>query len=288
MFKAKVDKYLILTLIAPILYCCYFLAQGKFLLKGNSDAISLNIPYFVAVNDAVSTDIIPSWTRLTFTGFPLIGSPTLLWYPPNWLVFIVDKAYIPHAMTALAWLHFIGIAFVGYIFFREISKSNFWASVSSLAYTFSLPVMYGLSVVTLSYLVGYLFVPLALYVIHTSGRRARRLNLVYIALITFAIITGAFIQLALYSIPIIFLYSIVIGIFGTETNAGDKKSILCSIGGIIIGILLSAPMLLPMFAINSDTSRNYMQDEIQKQIQDKKEIIAAAGLNSKQRYELSK
>lgn len=256
-FKNRFDPYMLIPFLAPIAYCLYYVVQGKFLLKGNSDTIDVNIPYFIAVNDAVSTDIIPSWTRYTFTGFSLIGSPTLLWYPPNWLAFIVDKNYVPHVMTALAWLHFIGVALAGYIFFREISKSSFWASVSALAYTFSLPVIYGLSVVTSSYLAGYVFTPLALYVIHTYNKRARHLNSVYIALITFALVTGAFIQIALYSLGIIFLYSFAVGFFGTESGTGDKKTILYFLAGIVLGIFLSAPMLLPMFAIGSDTSRDF-------------------------------
>lgn len=255
--KKEIELYSIIAVSLPILYCIYFLVQGNFLLKGNSDTIDVNIPYFIAVNDAVSTDLIPSWTRYTFTGFPLIGSPTLLWYPPNWLAFIVDKTYVPYVMTALAWLHFIGVAFAGYIFFREISKSEFWALVSSLAYTFSLPVIYGLSVVTSSYLAGYVFTPLALYLIHTHGNRAWHLNSVYMALITFALITGAFIQITLYSLGIIFLYSFAVAFFGTESGPGEKKTILCFLAGIILGIFLSAPMLLPMFAIGNDTSRNY-------------------------------
>ncbi|KAF0144476.1 MAG: hypothetical protein FD156_1780 [Nitrospirae bacterium] len=248
---------MLIALVAPIAYCLYYLLQGQFLLKGNSDTIDVNIPYFIAVNDAVSTDIIPSWTRYTFTGFSLIGSPTLLWYPLNWLAFIVDKAYVPHVMTALAWLHFIGVAFAGYIFFREIAKSSFWAVVSATAYTFSLPVVYGLSVVTSSYLVGYLFTPLALYVIHTHRNRTGYLNALYIALITFALVTGAFIQIAIYSLGIIFLYAFSVGFFGTESSTRDKKTILYFLGGIVLGIFLSAPMLLPMFAIGSDTSRDF-------------------------------
>lgn len=255
--RNRFDPYMVIALLAPIAYCLYYLVQGKFLLKGNSDTIDVNIPYFIAVNDAVSTDIIPSWTSYTFTGFSLIGSPTLLWYPPNWLVFIVDKNYVPHVMTALAWLHFIGVAFAGYIFFREISRSSFWASVSSLAYTFSLPVIYGLSVVTSSYLAGYVFTPLALYIIHTHRNRARHLNSVYIALITFALVTGAFIQIALYSLGIIFLYSFAVGFFGTESGTRDKKTILYFLVGIVLGIFLSAPMLLPMFAIGNNTSRDF-------------------------------
>ena len=118
---------------------------------------------------------------------------------------------------------FYRCCFAGYIFFREISKSNFWASVSSLAYTFSLPVMYGLSVVTSSYLAAYVFTPLALYLIHTNKNRARHLNLVYMALITFALITGAFIQITLYSLGIIFLYSFAVGFLGQNPVSETKK-----------------------------------------------------------------
>jgi len=255
--RNRLDPYMLIALAAPIAYCIYYLLQGQFLLKGNSDTIDVNIPYFIAVNDAVSTDIIPSWTRYTFTGFPLIGSPTLLWYPPNWLAFIVDKAYVPHVMTALAWLHFVGVAFAGYIFFRAIAKSSFWASVSAIAYTFSLPVVYGLCVVTSSYLAGYVFTPLALYVIHTHRKRTRHLTSLYIALIIFALVTGAFIQIALYSLGIIFLYVFAVAFLGTESGSGDKKTIPYFLAGITVGIFLSAPMLLPMFAIGSDTSRDF-------------------------------
>lgn len=257
MFQNKVDKYLIITLAIPLLYCSYYLIQGEFFLKGNSDMIDLNVPYFIAVNEAVKTDIIPSWTRFTFTGFPLIGSPTLLWYPPNWIAFIVPKYYVPHIMTMLAWLHFIGVAWAAFIYFREISKSSYWASVSAVAYTFSLPVMYGLTCMV-SYLPTYMFTMLALYVSHTAAKRYWSRNIVYIALTTFSIIAGGFIQIAFYSIPLIFLYSIFIKIFGTESCVKDKKAIFYCFGGIILGIILSAPMLLPLFAISTDTSKDYI------------------------------
>ena len=68
--RNRFDPYMLIALLAPIAYCLYYVAQGKFLLKGNSDAIDLNIPYFIAVNDAVSTDIIPSWTRYTLQASP--------------------------------------------------------------------------------------------------------------------------------------------------------------------------------------------------------------------------
>lgn len=286
MLKNKVDKYLIITMLVPLLYCLFYLVQGEVLIKGNSDMIDARIPNFFAINNAVSTDIIPAWTRFIFPGYSLVGSPAPLWYPPNWLSFIAPKSCIPATMTIVAWLHFFGVAWAAFIYFREVSRSGYWASVSAIAFTFSLPVIYGLAVMGMI-LPGYIFTLLALYIIHTSANRKWRQTIAYIALATFAIVTGTFIQLALYSIPIIFLYSIVIGIFGTETNAGDKKSILYCIGGIIIGILLSVPMLLPMFA-NSDTSRNYVQGEIQKQIQDEKKNIALAGLNSGQRIEPKK
>ncbi len=258
MFQNRVDKYLIITLAIPLLYCCYYLIQGEFLLKGNSDMIDLNVPYFMAVNDAVKTDIIPSWTRFTFTGFPLIGSPTLLWYPPNWIAFIVPKYYVPHVMTMLAWLHFIGLAGVAFIYFREISKSSYWASVSAVTYTFSLPVIYGLTCMV-SYLPAYMFTLLALYTIHTAPNRVWNLNVVYIALITFAIITGGFIQIVFYSIFLICLYSIFIGIYGTEnTHTKDKKIILYCLGGIIIGVILAFPMLLPFLMLSVDTSKDYI------------------------------
>lgn len=257
MFIKKIDKYLIITLMILLLYCLYFLVQGKLLLKGNSDMIDLNIPYFMAVNDAVKTDLVPLWTRFTFTGFPLIGSQTLLWYPPNWIAFIVPKSYVPHAMTVLAWLYFIGVAWAAFIYFREISKSSYWASVSAIAYTFSLPVMYGLTCMV-SYLPNYMFTLLALYIIHTAVKRPWKLNVIYIALTTFSIITGGFIQTAFYSIPLIFLYSIFIRVFGAEPSAKDKRVILYCLGGIILGVILSAPMLLPFLAMGIDTSRDYL------------------------------
>lgn len=250
----KIDKYLIITLMILLLYCLYYLVQGKLLLKGNSDMIDLNIPYFMAVNDAVKTDLIPSWTRFTFTGFPLIGSPTLLWYPPNWIAFIVPKSYVPHAMTVLAWLHFIGVAWAAFIYFRQISKSSYWASVSAVAYAFSLPVMYGLTCMV-SYLPTYMFTLLGLYTIHTVRNRAWNLNIIYIALITFAIITGGFIQVAFYSMCLIFLYSVFIGIAGT--NIRDKKSILFCLLGVTLGFILSSPMLLPFLIVGADTSKDY-------------------------------
>ena len=287
MLKIKVDKYLIITLSVPLLYCLHFLIQGEVLIKGNSDMIDATIPNFFAINNAVSTDIIPTWTRFIFSGHSLVGFLSPLWYPPNWLSFIVPKSCIPATITIVAWLHFFGVAWAAFVFFREVSRSSFWASVSAIAFTFSLPVIFGLTILG-SFLPGYIFTLLALYLIHTSANRTWKRTTVYIALSTFAIVTGTFFQLTLYFIPIILLYAILIGFYGTDTNAGNKNSILYSIGGIIVGILLSAPMLLPMFTINSDTSRNYMQDEIQKQIQVKKEIIAATGLNSKQRHELSK
>lgn len=255
MLNNKVDKYLILTLTVPLLYCMYFVLQGEFLLKGNSDAVDHHIPFFMAINDAISTDFIPSWTNLIFTGYSLAGFPIWQWYLPNWISFVVPKDYVPLTMTINGWLHFIGVAGVAYLYLREISKSSYWASVLAIAYVFSLPVMYGLTTIV-SHLPNHLFTLFSLYVIHTSAGRSWRRNIIYITLATYAVITGAFIQFAFYSIPLVCLYSVFIGFFGTDTSPKDKRIILHSVGGIILGTVLSSPMLLPLLSISSDTSRN--------------------------------
>lgn len=257
MLKNKADKYLILTLTVPLLYCVLYLIQGEFLLKGNSDAIDHQIPFFMAINDAISTDIIPSWTNYIFTGYSLTGFSIWQWYPPNWVSFVAPKNYVPLTMTVVAWLHFIGVAWAAFLYLREISKSSYWASVSAIAYTFSLPVMYGLATVV-SQLPVHLFTLLSLYVIHTKGYRPWKLTVIYLAITTFATITGGFIQFAFYSIPLVFFYTIFIGFFGTETNTKDKKIILYCLGGIILGVVLSAPMLLPLLATSADTSRDHL------------------------------
>lgn len=226
------------------------------LLKGNSDAIDHHIPFFMAINDAVSTDYIPLWTRFIFTGYSLISFPIWQWYPPNWISFVVAKDYIPITMTITAWLHFIGVAWAAFIYFREISKSSYWASVLAIAYTFSLPVMYALTTIV-SQLPCHLFTLLSLYIIHTSANRTWNLNVVYIALTTFAIITGTFVQFFIYFIFLLFLYSIFIGVFGAETNQSNKRSALYCLIGIILGMLLATPVLLPLFTMSFDTSRDF-------------------------------
>ena len=254
--RNKVDKYMVITIAIPLLYCLYYLVQGEVLLKGNSDAIDHHIPFFMAINDAVSTDYIPLWTRFIFTGYSLISFPIWQWYPPNWISFIVAKDCIPITMTITAWLHFIGVAWAAFIYFREISKSSYWASVFAIAYTFSLPVMFALTTIVVQ-LPGHLFTLLSLYIIHTSANRTWKLNVVYVALTTFAIITGTFVQFFIYFIFLLFLYSIFIGIFGAETNQSNKRITLYCLLGIILGMVLAAPVLLPLITMSFDTSRDF-------------------------------
>lgn len=252
----KVDKYLIFTLSVPLLYCVYYLIQGKLLLKGNSDAIDHQIPFFMAIHDAVSTDTIPSWTRFVFTGYSLISLPMWQWYPPNWVSFVVAKDYIPFTVTATAWLHFIGVSWAAFVYFREISKSSYWASVSAISYTFSLPVMYALAA-TNTQLPGHMATLFSLYIIHTAANRSWKLNIVYLALTTFAIITGTLIQFVFYFVPLICLYAIFIGFFGTESTTKDKRTTLYCHMGIVLGFVLSTPVLLPLLTMSYETSRDY-------------------------------
>jgi hypothetical protein len=246
-----------IVIFASIIYLLFYLLQGEYLLFGNTDRGDLQLPLIFAARSAINLGQGPWWNPTIFTGTPLWGNPALfLWYPLNWPIFAVPNTVVILTSSLIAWAHYIGTFITSFIYFRVLIRDERWAAFSALAYGFSLPVAYGLSVGD-AHLPVYLFLPLNLYFIHTFNQRRLRWTIIWLTLAITAQITGGFLQHTAYGLVILLGYGLYMA-----WQAGSRQILLQRVAALSaafsLAILLAAPAIVPIPITANETSRKLL------------------------------
>jgi hypothetical protein len=250
--KSKVARYLVILL--PLSYLLFYLVQGKFLLSGNTDHIDAQLTAIFAAKKALEVGQFPLWNPYIFNGIPLWGSPSIfIWYPFTWIELLAPQSITLYVSTINSWLHYFAVFISGFIYFREIIRSEKWASFSTLVYGFSIPVALGLSFGNV-FLPIYVYLPLMLYIFHTIERRSFSKNVIIVSILFYLMITGGFLQLFIYAMLIVALYIIFLYIGLPSKN---QRILLLKISflSVIIGIFISAPLWISTFYMSQFVSR---------------------------------
>lgn len=93
------------------------------------------VPWYQSAVDAVRGGELPLWNPLVGNGAPLLANyQSALFYPPNWLIFIIPPA---RAMSWLMVLHVIWAGLGAWMFARSIGLRPFSRLVSALSFMFS-------------------------------------------------------------------------------------------------------------------------------------------------------
>jgi hypothetical protein len=243
-----------IVLLAPLCYFLYYILQGKLLLLGNTDRVDAQLPYLFAAKNALAGGQLPWWNPYIFNGTPIWGNPAIfLWYPFTWIELLVPRSLSLYVSTLISWLHYGGVFWTGFLYFRALIRDEKWAAFSSLAYGFSISVAYGLSIGN-AHLPIYLFLPLCLYILHTHDQRTLRRNIIYLILILYFMITGGFLQLLIYAMAIIGSYVLFLAIHSSSRSASFSLMGAFS-GSLFVAVLLSAPVWLSILYMASLVSR---------------------------------
>jgi hypothetical protein len=250
--KSRFARYLIILL--PLSYLLFYLLQGKFLLSGNTDHIDAQLTAIFAAKKALEVGQFPLWNPYIFNGIPLWGSPNIfIWYPFTWIELLAPQSITLYVSTFNSWLHYFAVFISGFIYFREIIRSEKWASFSTLVYGFSIPVALGLSFGNV-FLPVFVYLPLMLYIFHTFERRSLNKNVIYISILFYLMITGGFLQLFIYAMLIVGLYIIFLCI-GSSSKKQMFLLLKISFISVAIGILLSAPLWVSTLYMSRFVSR---------------------------------
>ncbi|NMC77305.1 MAG: YfhO family protein, partial [Candidatus Methanofastidiosa archaeon] len=250
----KITIARILVIIVPLSYLLFYLIQGYSILDGNTDRVDAQLTALFAAKNALEVGQLPWWNPYIFNGYPLWGSTSIfLWYPFTWIELLVPQSIMVQTSTAIAWLHYFAVFFTSFVYFREITKDEKWASFSSLAYGFSLPVAYSLSIGN-ALLPIYVYLPLTLFFLHTYKKRKFANNVLIISLSLYAMITGGFMQLFVYAMIIIGFYSVFLLL---DSNSKNEKInlLLMLITSSVIALFLSAPVWLSTLYMSKFISR---------------------------------
>lgn len=229
-----------LIFLVPFGYFLFYILQGKTLLLGNTDHVDAQLPSLFAAKDALFLGQWPWWNPYIFNGTPLWGSTgVFLWYPLTWIELLAPRMVTLQVSTLVAWLQYFGVFLAGFLYFRILIKDEKWASFSTLAYGFSIPVAYGLAVGN-AYLPVYIFLPLSLYFLHSHDQRPLRKNIIYLTIAFYCLFTGGFLQSLIYAMAILGSYVIFLGY-----QSNSRRWALTLIGiffaSLFTAALLSAP-----------------------------------------------
>jgi hypothetical protein len=243
-----------LVIIVPLSYFLFYLFQGFSILDGNTDRVDAQLTAIFAAKNAIEMGQMPWWNPYIFNGYPIWGSPSVfLFYPLTWIELLVPRSMVVQTSTIIAWLHYLAVFLTSFLYFREITHDERWASFSSLAYGFSISVAYSLSIGN-AHIPIYVYLPLILFFLHTYKKRKFASNVLAISLSLYAMITGGFMQLFIYAMIIFGCYFIFL-ILDSNSKPEKINLLLIMISSSIIALLLTTPVWLSTIYMSKFVSR---------------------------------
>ena len=204
-----------------------------------SDLAFANLPWRAAVREALVNGRLPLWNRFVLCGTPLLGTgQAAVFHPSTWL-----GIFLP---LALSWTYSCALTIflaliAGYLFFRELCRSDAPALVGAVGWGFSTFVLFfdgwavGPSIATFPLLL------LGLRRLAKNGSRG------------FAITTASLLLAALGGHPETLLHSVAAGgvyflweLFARDARPRAGRAIGGALVAGIIAAALAAPALLPL------------------------------------------
>ncbi|MFN8499944.1 MAG: hypothetical protein U0641_18980 [Anaerolineae bacterium] len=209
--------------------------------------------YHRAVADLSQQPGLPLWNPYAFSGIPLLGDgQTAMFYPPNWLYWVLPTAY---ALTLSILLHF-SIAGVGmYLYARVIRLSPLAGLIAALAFMFNGFLV--ARVVHPSIMAGAALIPLVFWSIERVLQRGSRSAFVVAALILALQLVAGHPQIPVYTVLAVGVYSLVIVAWQwRRTGARRAWLALAQVAGAyVVGGLLAAVQLVPWAELASFSPR---------------------------------
>lgn len=246
--KEKCFSTFLYALIAAALFFVpyMFFDNGYFLLYGDYNV--QQIPFYQACHQAIKSGNI-GWSFTTDLGADFIGSYSfyLLGSPFFWLTIPFKNSLVPYLVAPLLILKFAFAAFASYFYIRRFTRTADSARLGALLYAFS-----GFSVYNIFFnhfhepLIFFPLLLLSAELLLTENKRGVfALSVALCAISNYYFFFGMVIFTVIYFIVRLSSKAIKIG-FGRFVSFGFEA---------VLGLLMSAILLLPSIAAISDNSR---------------------------------
>ncbi len=219
------------------------------------DVITQIYPWKSLVVDSLKNFQLPLWNPYSFSGTPLLANyQSAALSPINFLYLVLPFI---DAWSIQILLQPLLAAIFMYLFVRSLKTTKCAALISSIAFMFCGFITTWMSYGTLGYAILYL--PLTLFFIEKFFGTGKKYYLSLVSLsIPLSFFSGHF-QISLY-----YLIFVLVFIIFKSTQNRKVDYFFLSLGAIIIGLLLSAPQLLPSieFYFESVRSSLFMKTEV--------------------------
>jgi hypothetical protein len=205
-----------------------------------NDTTKAMLPWMEAAREQLLQFHAPLWNPYSFSGYPLLGNGQSAPFSPFFLLTLIVP--LPKQIVAMAALKLFAALFFGYLFARRAGASDAASCFAASAFAFSV-----FQTVYLYYPVTSVtaLLPAAFYAVMTAQERARRRDVVLVALVVAAMMAGGHPESVLH-----------IGIGATGlllidfALSKEKRPWLlrfrAPVVGAISGLALSAPAWVPV------------------------------------------
>jgi len=210
------------------------------------------IDYSYCVQRFVSEELksfrLPHWSEFAYSGFPFLSDPQVAaWYPLDWPFFLAGVT--PKTMQWELALHALLACMGAWMLARLLLRDELCAGFAAIAYGFS--GFFAGHASHLNVVQAAAWLPLVLFGVHTSMRRATPRNLVLTGLACALLFMIGQFQIAIYAFAAIAVYAVVVAAMEKRWRAAIVVLTICG----IMTVLLSSILWLPALELYGQSTR---------------------------------
>ncbi len=245
--EKKLFTFLVGLLTAACLFVPYMImSEGYFTFYGDFNV--QQIPFYQTCHAAIKEGNV-SWSWTTDLGSDFIGAYSfyLLGSPFFWTTLIFPNSFVPYLMGPLLILKFALAALTAYLYIRRFTKTAYAASLGGLLYAFS-----GFSVYNIFFnhfheaIIVFPLLLLAVELLLTENRRG-----VFALAVAFCAITNYFFFFGMVAFCAIYFF---VRLFSGAIKVRLSRFLVFAFEAVL-GLALSAAMLIPALSAIADNSR---------------------------------
>lgn len=191
------------------------------------------------------------WNPYIFSGLPYLADiQTALFYPPNWIYFLLEPA---RGMVYYIVLHYILAGLFTYLFLRKLDLEPFSCLGGAIFYTFSGFMV--LHTIHLNIIAAYALLPLLLLLTENLARKNDMRSALLLGLVLGIHLLAGMAQISMFAFIIVFIYFLGRLEFRDLLYPPQMKLIGYFALAVFLSIMLAAVQLVPSFEFLSLTLR---------------------------------
>jgi len=223
-----------------------FFLRGKILVS-SSDIVDYQLPLWETARQNFLSGDLGLWNSSILNGISLFSMGlTPIFYPENWLLFLVPQKYFFLGLTFAAFVKLWLIGFFGYLWFQRELRHRGWALFASIVYQlcgFSIWAVAASNLLTLQ-----CYLTISLYLVWSSADRSPLKNYILLTLVGIQLFYCANLVYEVYAIGLLLIFS-----FYRDWN--DVRKFFPVALAVVTCALLAMPRWLPSWYEIHESSR---------------------------------